>query len=176
MKILVTAFKPFNKLNNNYSEEVLKYIENVDKYVLDVVYDKCFLELKEHFNLNEYDFIIALGEARSRTDIMLETTALNLSSCSIKDNLGILKQNETIDFNVCDKLNTLVNIKNLKNLIKFSNDAGKFVCNNLYFHLLKEYQKKALFIHIPNCFDQVDEYQKYASLIEKIINILKGEN
>ena len=37
MKILVTAFKPFNKLNNNYSEEVLKYIENVDKYVIDVV-------------------------------------------------------------------------------------------------------------------------------------------
>ena len=29
MKVLVTAFKPFNKSPNNYSIEVLKYIENV---------------------------------------------------------------------------------------------------------------------------------------------------
>ena len=30
MKVLVSAFKPFNNSKNNYSEEVLKYIENVD--------------------------------------------------------------------------------------------------------------------------------------------------
>ena len=48
MKVLVTAFKPFNKMPNNYSSEVLKYILGVDKIILDVVYDECFNELKKN--------------------------------------------------------------------------------------------------------------------------------
>ena len=39
MKVLVSAFTPFNKANNNYSLEVLNYLENVDKIVVDVIYD-----------------------------------------------------------------------------------------------------------------------------------------
>ena len=30
MKVLISAFKPFNKASNNYSYEVLKHINNVD--------------------------------------------------------------------------------------------------------------------------------------------------
>ena len=66
MKVLVTAFLPFNKSLNNYSMEVLNYISDVDKVVLDVIYDKSYNDLIKQFNLNEYDLIIALGEARMR--------------------------------------------------------------------------------------------------------------
>ena len=64
MKVLVTAFKPFGKCNNNYSEEVIKYINNVDKIILNVCYDKCYLDLCEAYDLSDYDLIISLGEAR----------------------------------------------------------------------------------------------------------------
>ncbi len=170
MKILVTAFKPFNNFHNNYSMEVLKYIENVDKIILDVIYDGSYLELKSNYNLEKYDLIIAMGEARSRNEVTLETQAINISSCSLADNSGVLKQNEVI---MKDKeliLKTKVDLSKIKEIVTLSNDAGKFVCNNIYFHLLNEYPHKSLFIHIPNCNESEQKYIEYASLINKIIN------
>ena len=82
------------------------------------------------------------------------------------------KQNEIIDDNLPDVIKTNVKVDSLSEIIKFSFDAGKFVCNNLYFHLLKNYPNKSLFIHIPNCNDSEDEYIKYAKKINKIIEIL----
>ena len=93
MKVLVSAFKSFNKASNNYSLEVLNYISGVDKVILDVLYDKSYYDLSE-CNLNNYDLIICLGEARSREELTLELYAKNISSCSICDNAGIFKKDE----------------------------------------------------------------------------------
>lgn len=38
---------------------------DVDKLVVDVIYDECYFEISKKLNLNEYDLIIALGEARA---------------------------------------------------------------------------------------------------------------
>ena len=66
------------------------------------------------------------------------------------------------------------NIKDkLKDIVEFSTDAGKFVCNNLYYHLLAYNPYKTLFIHIPNCLDDDNNYIKYARVIENIIDKLK---
>lgn len=65
-KVLTTKFKPFSNQNINYSMETLKYIMDVDKLVVDVIYDECYFEISKKLNLNEYDLIIALGEARGR--------------------------------------------------------------------------------------------------------------
>ena len=97
MKVLVTAFKPFNNQKNNYSEEVLKYITNVDKLIIDVVYDESYKDITKCKNLDDYELIIALGEARSRSELTLETQAINLSSCSLKDNKGVLISEEEYD-------------------------------------------------------------------------------
>ena len=173
MKVLISAFKPFNDFKNNYSMEVLQYVEDVDKTVLDVVYDESYYELVNKYNLNDYDLIIAMGEARSRNEVTLETQAVNISSCSLKDNKGMLKQNEAIMNGKDEILQTKVDLTKIKDIVSLSYDAGKFVCNNIYFHLLSEYPNKSLFIHIPNCNDSVDKYKEYAKLINKIINILK---
>lgn len=173
MKVLVTAFKPFGKCNNNYSEEVIKYINNVDKIILDVCYDKCYLDLCEAYDLNDYDLIISLGEARMRKTLTLETTAKNISSCSLPDNLGIVKSNEKIIDNDIEFINTLADVNKVKDFVELSNDAGKFVCNNIYYHLLTNHPKKSLFIHIPECNNDEDNYIRYANQISDIIkNIL----
>lgn len=172
MKVLISAFKPFNKANNNYSYEVLKKINNVDKALIDVVYDECFVELTNKFNLDSYDLIIALGEARSRMILTLEENAKNISSCSIPDNRGNFKKDERILDND-DVLYTKVDINKVKDLVEFSSDAGKFVCNNLYYHLLNYNPYKTLFIHVPNCLDDENKYIEYARQIEQIIEKLK---
>ena len=176
MKVLVTGFTPFNNEINNYSSEVLKYIDNVDKVILDVLYDECYLILDNSTNLNEYDLIIALGEARSRNELTLELRAKNVSSCSLKDNLGVLKNDEVISANANEFLYTKVDVSKVKDDIIFSNDAGKFVCNNLYFHLLENHPDKAIFIHIPNCHNAEKEYIRYACIINQIINKLLSDS
>ena len=172
MKVLVTSFTPFYKSINNYSTEVINFIENVDKITIDVVYDKCYLDILNSFDLDSFDLIIAMGEARMRNELTLEIQAKNISSCSIADNSGVIKQNEVIDNSMEEVIQTKVDIDKVKDLITFSYDAGKFVCNNLYFHLLKNYPHKSLFIHIPNCNDNVEEYKKHAKTINNIIDAL----
>ena len=169
MKILLSAFKPFNNSLNNYSEEVLKYIDDVEKIVLDVLYDKSYETLSNNYNLDEYDLIIALGEARSRQVLTIEVQAKNISSCSLKDNSGVIKQNEKIIANGEEIINTKVDIKKYENIIEFSYDAGKFVCNNIYYHLLYNYPNKSLFIHIPECNNDNNNYIKHANVIKEII-------
>lgn len=169
MKVLVTAFKPFNNQSINFSMEVLKHIQNVDKMIIDVVYDDCYLELKNKLDLEKYDLIVALGEARSRNNLTLEIQAKNISSCSLQDNKGVLKTNEVIDKLLPDIIKTNVYIDKCNDYIDFSYDAGKFVCNNLYFHLLKNYEDKSIFIHVPNCNNDETEYIKYAKIINKVI-------
>lgn len=172
MKVLVTCFEPFNKQNINYSYEVLKRLNNVDKVVLDVIYDECYYQLKEQYELEKYNLIIALGEARSRNVLTIEKQAINLSSCSLPDNNDVIKQNEKIINNGKDIIVTKINYNLLKEIGELSDNAGKFVCNNLYYHLLNDYVDKSLFVHIPNCNDDSEKYNEYAKKIERIINIL----
>lgn len=174
MKVLISSFKPFNNMVNNYSTEVLKYIDTKDKIILDVVYDECYKQLNEEYNLEEYDLIIALGEARSRNVLTIETQAVNISSCSLKDNKGNLKQNENIITNGKDIIQTKINLNKISNIGELSNNAGKFVCNNLYYHLLFNYPSKSLFIHIPECNNDINEYIKYANMINEIVLLLKN--
>ena len=94
--------------------------------------------------------------------LTLEIEAKNISSCSLADNSGVVKQDEIIDTSFEEVIRTNVEVNKVSELIKFSYDAGKFVCNNLYFHLLANYPNKSLFIHIPNCND--DENEKLESL------------
>ena len=172
MKVLVTAFTPFGKCSNNYSSEVIKYIDNVDKVILDVCYDKCYMDLVNQYNLDEYDLIISLGEARMRKVLTLETTARNIASCSLADNNGIVKKDEKIINDDIDEIKTLVDLDNVTDVVELSHDAGKFVCNNIYFHLLSKYPNKSLFIHIPECDNNIDNYIKYANTINNIIDVI----
>lgn len=170
MKVLLTAFKPFNNETSNFSIDVLNKINNPDKIILDVVYNKCYEDLTSEFNLDEFDFIIALGEARNRKEIMVELTAKNICNAKIEDNNKNLLINTPIKENEIDQLHTKVDTNKFKDLISFSNDAGTFVCNNLYYHLLYNYPTKSLFIHIP--YSNNDDLIKHALKIEQIIKLL----
>ena len=175
MKVLVTGFKPFNNNYNNYSSEVLQFINNVDKLIIDVKYNQCYLEIMRQVDLEKYDLIIALGEARKRKVLTLEKLAKNIMDCSLADNSGQIKKNQLISDHGPNEIMTKVNLNGMEDLVEFSHDAGKFVCNNLYYHLLLNHGHKALFIHVPECDNNIDNYLKYAKTIEQIIKKI-GEN
>ena len=172
-KVLISGFTPFNKSANNYSAEVLAHIEtndfSIDKVIIDVVYDRSFDELSAN-GLEGYDFILSLGEARMRSVLTVESRARNLSHCSIPDNAGVLKQNELIDPTAPEYLISALDLESISDIAEISLDAGRFVCNNLYFHLLQHDPHGVLFIHIPECNNDEALYKLYA---DKVVMILK---
>ena len=174
-KVLISAFLPFNRKGNNYSAEVLKYVSSdsveIDKVIVDVIYDKCFDELST-YGLDNYDYIIAMGEARMRDVLTVEKRAKNISSCSLPDNSGEIKQNEVIDPSFGEYIENEMDLSLFCEFAEISCDAGKFVCNNMYFHLLSYDAKRTLFIHIPECNNDIEAYISIADKVKGIIESL----
>ena len=69
MKVLISAFKPFNNMPNNYSSEVLNYISGVDKVILDVVYDNCVGSYRYEVKVND-KIVTELGTKVTENDIV----------------------------------------------------------------------------------------------------------
>ena len=89
MKILITAFEPFNNDTVNPSEEILKNIDGC-KVMLPVSYNRVEEVLDDAICKYNPDFILSLGYAGSRSEISIEKCAYNLMKASIKDNYGTL--------------------------------------------------------------------------------------
>ena len=166
MKFLLTGFEPFNKNTVNPSWDAVsalptKFDDNdLVTVCLPVVYDKCWEVLKEAIISHKPDVVICCGLANKRTVISLEKQALNIMDATIPDNAGVLYSGQAIFENGVDSLETSLNLDILFNQLSTSGipaeislSAGKYVCNNLYYHLLYNQQKygyKGLFVHVPD--------------------------
>lgn len=124
--------------------------DNSAKILLDKIYSNNKLYLKNDFRISEkqlenklnkkiYDELIMFGQKPIIKNIYIETIAH--------------KKQYTYSTNYnYDKLIEYINIRNYNTVI--SNNAGNYLCNNIYYHALKlEKEKynnlKIIFIHIP---------------------------
>jgi len=137
MKILYTAFKG----KNNSSKILLDSINSDNKLYLTNSFKTSELELQKELD-KDYDIVISFGQAPldSKT-IKIETTAKGESEY-------------ITDYNYTDLYNKLNNDYNMI----ISNDAGNYLCNNIYYYGLKyikdnNLKTKMIFIHIPKKFD-----------------------
>ena len=134
MKVLYTAFKG----KTNSSKILLDQIKSDNKIYLTNSFEASVKELIDKIKSNEYDLIIAFGQAPiERNTIKIETTARG-EECLITD----------YDFK-----NIKNNLEKKYNVV-ISNDAGNYLCNNIYYNGLKyikdnSLKTKMLFIHIP---------------------------
>ena len=177
MRITVTAFEPFGGLKTNSSFIALSQLDgDIDKIILPVSYPDAYIHLKN--NLKESNFIIMLGMAASRNIITIEERAKNILEFKIPDNSGQVLSNKKIDDTIEEYLYSQINIDELinyldTNLVTKSTDAGTFICNYLYFSVLKDYSIPSIFIHIPN-YQTKEEFEILHNILNKIINHIKG--
>lgn len=161
--ILITAFEPFDGRTENNSLNTLNKLNiTADKVILPVD----TLGIKEalyKIDLNKYDLIIMLGEAK-RDKVSIEMRAYNQLQMRIKDNKGN-QLNDVILKDGPDFLETSLNIHHKDAII--SKDAGLFLCNQAYYLLLHHpTQAKKLFIHVPVVGD-------FTKTVEAIIRDIK---
>lgn len=173
MKILVTAFEPFNGGTVNPSQMILERLEahngaELIKETLPVEFAKTTAILKELIRKLKPDAVISLGQAGNRPEICVERVAVNLDNVrssdgqrEIADNAGakpidepIAKDGENAYFStlpVWDMVDA-IRERGIDGAVSYS--AGTYVCNHVMYTVLYETSKnypdvKAGFIHVP---------------------------
>lgn len=152
MKILYTAFKG----NNNSSKILIDNIISNNKLYLTNSFKTSVVELQKELN-NNYDLVISFGQAPlDMNTIKIETTAK-----------GEKEYYTNYDYN--DLYNKLKDNYN----VVISNDAGNYLCNNIYYNGLmyindNKLKTKMIFIHIPK-IDKINDIKKLLEIFSKMI-------
>jgi len=175
MRILITGFEPFGGEKVNPSEKILKRIAKsklnsefeVDTFLLPVSYKRCVAILKELYKQTRYDFALHLGQAGSRSSVVLEVLGINLMDSEQPDNDGYTADEEEIVPGGQLALKTKINVKVLSEKLSkskipniISYHAGLYVCNTVNYYSLYSSERylnpiKTLFVHMPFLPEQV---------------------
>ena len=191
MKILLTCFKPFHNDTLNSSLELLNHLDDkykdheIKKLVLDVIYEEDGNKVIEEIKKYQPNIVLSLGQAKGRSKVTLEVFAVNARHSKIADN------KETYHFydliSTCPAYATKLNVKKIKNHIReeffdLSFHAGTFVCNDVYYKVLKYLEDENLnilygFIHLPCIKEQVTnepymELPDMKNIIYQMIDII----
>lgn len=182
MKILVTAFDPFDGESMNPALEVAKRLpENIagaEIIIVEVptVFYRSAEVMREAAVLHQPDVILNIGQAGGRTGMTPERIAINLDDARIPDNDDQQPIDKPIQVGGQPAYFSTLPIKAMVEAIKdaglpayVSNSAGTFVCNHLMYQTLYFAEKElpdclAGFIHIPFLPGQVTDKPRQASM------------
>ena len=189
MKLLLTAFTPFDGEKINPALEAVKLlkdkIENVEivKFEVPTVFGKSIQLVFDAIDKEKPDFVLSIGQAGGRAEITPERVAINLDDARIPDNEG----NQPIDEPIFpDGENAYFSTLPVKAMVEaireegipssLSNSAGTFVCNHLMYGVLYYLDKrpviKAGFIHVPYIPEQVKNKKEMPAL--ELSEIVRG--
>ena len=189
MKLLLTAFTPFDGEEINPALEAVKLvkdkIENIEIVKLEVptVFGKSIQLVFDAIDKEKPDFVLSIGQAGGRAEICPERVAINLDDARIPDNEG----NQPIDEPIFpDGENAYFSTLPVKAMVEairkeglpssLSNSAGTYLCNHLMYGVLYYLDKrpviKAGFIHVPYIPEQVKNKKEIPSL--ELSEIVRG--
>ena len=144
--------------------------------------DKQFKQLQKKIEETDPAIIIAFGIASARDSIDIERIAINCMDASIPDNDQFQPKDQSIDLNGQEAFFSTLPLREIEEALKrhqikttVSNSAGTFVCNYLFYQLMKHYPHKICgFIHVPEFSKISMEIQMKA--LEAILGSLAKTN
>lgn len=164
-KLLITGFDPFGGECVNPSWEAVKLLpDSIGEYEL------CKLQIPTVFGLAAEtvlrearqtgpDVIICVGQAGGRAAVTPERIGINLRDARIPDNQGNAPADQPIVPGGPDACFSTLPVKAMISAIRsenlpaaISNTAGTFVCNDVLYSLLYQFQGTSVrvgFIHVP---------------------------
>ena len=181
MKILVTAFEPFNGRDINPSQLILEQLEvpegvTLIKELLPVEFKRTTTILQNLLKEHRPDIVLSLGQAGNRPEISVERVAVNLDNCRSSngekitpDNTGDAPVDQVIVEGAPQAYFSNLPVWDMVKAIQESGvdaavsyTAGTYVCNHVMYTVLHEVvmkypQMKAGFIHVPFLPEQKPE-------------------
>ena len=195
--ILVTAFEPFGGETMNPTEMILNRLpetigsHRIRKALLPVDFERAPALAIETYNIFAPDAVLMLGQAAGRSAITPETTAKNIMNARIPDNAGFqprelpIRKSRSAALYSTLPLESILEVLNALDIpCEVSDDADEFVCNTLFYRMLRHVNRKIPtgFIHVPCIPEQghkdqpfmefEDEYRAIAAVIETISRII----
>lgn len=166
-KSYITYFEPFGGRNVNSSKEIVESLNTrFEKICLPVSWKRVLPILNKLID-DEPEYIFMVGEAGNYQNVTVELMAKNI--CSGTDEDGIKKDKDRILKATPKEIKTNFNIEGL-NLLT-SNDAGKFLCNYVYYIcLLRSEITKVIFIHVPYLHPKGS--RKKSNVLKKVENAI----
>lgn len=186
-RILVSGFRPFLGRAENPSQlildEITKEYGAMITCLLPVEFENAYKTLNEAVGVFKPEIVLMMGMAEKRPKIALEKVALNWNETTHQDEACFKPESGKIDqvselalmteYPV-DELNQFLKLRSHEIDISFS--AGTFVCNNLYYKILRNHKGiKALFIHVPPVEDLSisKQYLIVKDILEHSLSLLK---
>ncbi len=187
MKLLVTAFGPFAGRSENASSLALNQLKKVFPEIrtrilpVDAVIAPA--RLRQALRLIRPDGLIMLGEAAGSKNIRLETTAWNEMDFRIPDITGRQISSRPIRQGSPEKRTSTLPLEKIHarldaagHGISYSDDPGRYLCNQLFYVALEYLEIQALsipagFIHLP--LEQDYPTSRAADALSRIIRMLE---
>ncbi|WP_261131822.1 pyroglutamyl-peptidase I [Bacillus sp. Marseille-Q3570] len=196
-KVLLTGFEPFLDHGVNPTEIIVDNLDGktIGSYevvgrVLPVEFDRSAEVLLGLVRELEPDAVVCLGLAAGRDKITPERIAININD-GVPDNSGRTPVDEAIDEDGPAAYFSTLPIRKMVNAMResgipasISNTAGTYLCNNVMYSVLHEYEKRgetipAGFIHVPASFELVLENGRLPGwpleTIQRALEIAIGE-
>ena len=153
----MTCFEPFLGRRKNGSstlaDDLQKYLKNVELKIIKLPVIWGIIEKKILQNIKDWkpDLLIGLGE-RSKSYIAFETLARNVRK--EKDEAGRYPKHPFIEKNGDQTVRSTLVFKWTNTLdcpmpILISQDAGHYLCNDLFYQLITAKIGKTGFLHLP---------------------------
>ncbi|MEO0466553.1 MAG: pyroglutamyl-peptidase I [Pseudomonadota bacterium] len=167
--LLISGFEPFAGKTFNTSQHVAEALDGqhltrdveIRSVVLPVVRGEAITQLLAACTAHNPDTVIMLGEVDNRTSITPERVALNMEDFRIPDNHGNQPRDTPIhDHGPAAYFATIPVTAMVEAIVdcglpaEVSNSAGTFVCNHLFYGLMRHIHQdndrlRAGFIHLP---------------------------
>ena len=156
MKILIAGFKG----DDNSAKILLDYIKKVcneDILYLENDFEISSKQIEEKL-LENYDNVLIFGQKPNTTNIYFENNAILEGKKLVTDYYyGALKEN----------------LEQYAYQVMSSYDAGKYLCNNVFFRALN-FKQEIAFIHIPT-IDNIEDMNRLSNSIKDYIETLCEE-
>jgi len=166
-RILVTGFEPFGNMGRNPSADVVRAIRQSDPAkqivaeILPVEYRRAEERIDALLLEHRPAAWIGFGLSQRATAITLERVAVNLDDATIADNSGEVRRGQLIETGGEELYRSTLPLDLIARELGhrsipyvFSDTAGRFVCNHVFYHTLKTMRlinsdAMAGFIHLP---------------------------
>jgi len=183
MSILLTGFEKFSKYNNNLSEILVDkfpdnfYHHSIEKLIFPVKWNQSWHFIKQKIeNMDFSPSIFVLTGIQEANYISLEDRAYNFKF-GLDEEKHFKCSLITISNHLCLKSNVnigqLIKKTKIHEKIRISVYPGVYLCNYIYYLILKYYKKYSyvIFVHFPKAGSFFSCFRALNSIITTLINM-----
>lgn len=179
--LLVSYFEPFGGDRLNSSAVVatqargLLAAEDIIWVELPVSYEQSVRRVSELVATHDPVAVVALGQAAGRSALSFERQAQNLSNAAALDSdghqgAGVILEGAPPTLATSLPIDLMARAASQSGCpVEFSDSAGGYVCNHLFYHLQLLGDRPSGFIHLPLVGEQAAEYPQGPTLASELL-------